>query len=143
MSAPVPSPLRSRPRISAAGTPFTLYERFGPASPDDAARWVDSVAALGADHIKVRNWPDTIISRALVARARHHRVPVVGHANEPFPRSGVATYEHGIWPPYPGSAAGRDSLWRTIAASGAGFVPTLVTWPIRLDPPDTRRHGRQ
>ena len=121
----------------AAGTPWRLYERFGAASPDDAVRWVDSVAALGADHIKVRNWPDTAISRALMARARERGLPVVAHANEPFPRTGVSSYEHGIWPPLKGSAAARDSLWRHFAANGASVVPTLVTWPIRLDPPDT------
>jgi imidazolonepropionase-like amidohydrolase len=98
---------------------------------------VDSVATLGIDHIKVRNWPDTAISRALMARARERGIPVVAHANEPFPRSGVATYEHGVWPPPQGSAAARDSLWRTFATGGAAFVPTLVTSPIRLDPPDT------
>lgn len=120
-----------------AGTPWTLYERFGPASPEDAERWVDSVHALGADHIKVRNWPDTTLSRALMARARERGLAIVAHANEPFPRSGVATYEHGIWPPLRVSDAARDSLWRQFAASGAAVVPTLVTWPIRLDPPDT------
>ena len=120
-----------------AGTPWTLYERFGPASPDDAARWVDSVVALGADHIKVRNWPDTAMGRALMVRARERGIQVASHANEPFPRAGVSSYEHGIWPPLKVSAAARDSLWRHFAATGATVLPTLVTWPIRLDPPDT------
>lgn len=120
-----------------AGTPWRLYERFGPASPEDAARWVDSVAALGADHVKVRNWPDTAIGRALMARARERGLQVAAHANEPFPRTGVSSYEHGIWPPLRVSDAARDSLWRHFAASGASVTPTLVTWPIRLDPPDT------
>jgi imidazolonepropionase-like amidohydrolase len=125
-------------RMSAqAGTPWRLHERFGAASPDDAVRWVDSVAALGADHIKVRNWPDTAISRALMVRARERGLPVAAHANEPFPRTGVSSYEHGIWPPLRVSDAARDSLWRHFAANGASVVPTLVTWPIRLDPPDT------
>ena len=120
-----------------AGTPWRLYERFGAASPADAARWVDSVVALGADHIKVRNWPDTSISRVLMARARERGIQVASHANEPFPRTGVSSYEHGIWPPLTVSDAARDSLWRHFAATGASVVPTLVTWPIRLDPPDT------
>jgi len=98
---------------------------------------VDSVAALGADHIKVRNWPDTATGRALVERARVRGLQVVGHGNEPFPRTGVATLEHGIWPPLRVSEAARDSLWRSLAAGGTAMVPTLVTWPIRLDPPDT------
>jgi hypothetical protein len=119
-----------------AGTPWTLYERFGPASAAEAVSWVDSVAALGPDHIKVRNWPAPEIGRALVERARKRGLPVVGHGNEPFPRTGVATLEHHIWPPLTISDAARDALWRQFAASGTALVPTLVTWPIRLDPPD-------
>lgn len=141
----IASPVVENPRWLAfarrmgeqAGVPWTLYERFGPSTPEEALRWVDSVAALGADHIKVRNWPDTTTGRALVARARERGLPVVGHANEPFPRMGITSYEHGIWPPLKGSDAARDSLWRQFVASGAAFVPTLVTWPIRLDTPDT------
>jgi hypothetical protein len=121
----------------AAGTPWRLYERFGPASPDEATRWVDSVAALGADHIKVRNWPSPDIGAALMRRAAERGLPVVGHGNEPFPRSGVKTLEHGIWPPLQVSDAARDSLWRLLAANGVAMVPTIDTWPIRLDPPDT------
>ncbi len=140
----VASPVVENPRwlagarrmIDASGTPWTLYERFGPASPEEAVRWVDSVAALGADHIKVRNWPDPATGRALVERARERGLPVVGHGNEPFPRTGVATLEHGIWPPLGPSGAARDSLWRRLAAGGTAMVPTLVTWPIRLDLPD-------
>ena len=119
-----------------AGTPWTLYERFGPSSAEEAVRWVDSVAALGPDHIKVRNWPAPEIGRALVERARQHGLPVVGHGNEPFPRTGLATLEHHIWPPLTGSAAARDLVWRELAANGIAVVPTLVTWPIRLDSPD-------
>src|ERR687888_1379219 len=123
--------------VEASGTPWRLYERYGPASAEQAVRWVDSVVALGADHIKVRNWPSPEISQAIVARARERGLQVVGHGNEPFPRTGVATLEHGIWPPLQLSDAARDSLWRQLAANGVAMVPTLVTWPIRLDPPDT------
>jgi Amidohydrolase family len=120
-----------------AGTPWRLYERYGPPSPEDAVRWVDSVAALGADHIKVRNWPSVEIGAAIMRRARERGIPVVGHGNEPFPRSGVQTLEHGIWPPLIVSDAARDSLWRLLAANGVAMVPTIDTWPIRWDPPDT------
>ena len=119
-----------------AGTPWRLDERVGPASAAEAISWVDSVAALGADHIKVRNWPAADVGRALVERARQLGLPVVGHGNEPFPRTGVATLEHQIWPPLTISHAERESLWRQFAARGTALVPTLVTWPIRLDPPD-------
>jgi hypothetical protein len=119
-----------------AGTPWKLYERVGLTSPDEAVRWVDSLAALDPDHIKVRNWPAPDIARALVDRARLRGLPVVGHGNEPFPRTGVDTLEHGIWPPLAVPAAGREILWRQLAASGTALVPALVTWPIRLDRPD-------
>ncbi len=141
----IASPIVENPRWLAfvkrlgeqAGTPWTLYERFGPTSAQEAVRWVDSVAALGPDHIKVRNWPAPAIGRALVARARERGIPVVAHANEPFPRVGITTFEHYVWPPLDGTHATRDSLWRQLAASRTAFVPTLITWATRLDPPDT------
>ena len=119
------------------GTPWTLYERFGPASADQVARWVDSVAALGADHIKVRNWPSRELGAALVAAAKARGLDVVGHANEPFPRDGVASYEHGIWPASPTDSAARAAIWRGWAGRRAAFTPTLVTWPIRLSTPES------
>ena len=120
-----------------AGTPWRLYERFGPRSTDEVVRWVDSVKALGADHIKVRNWPEASLAKALVDRARERGLPIVAHGNEPFPRTGITTLEHGIWPPLKIGDAARDSMWRSFAANNVALVPTLVTWPIRLDPPDT------
>ena len=66
-----------------------LRERFGPTSPEEAVRWVDSVKALGADHVKVRNWPAPEIAFALVTRAKERGLPVVAHANRPFPPRGV------------------------------------------------------
>lgn len=56
--------------------------------------------------------------------------------NEPFTRTGVDTLEHGIWPPLAIPTAAREALGRQLAASGTALAPTLVTWPIRLDPPD-------
>jgi hypothetical protein len=55
----IASPVVENPRwlaavkgmVERAGTPWRLYERFGPRSPEEVVRWVDSVAALGADHI--------------------------------------------------------------------------------------------
>jgi hypothetical protein len=119
-----------------SGTPWTLHERFGPTSAEDAERWVDSVGGMGADHIKVRNWPSPEIGRALVERARQRKIQVAGHGNEPFPRTGVVTLEHYIWPPLTISDTARSALWRQLAANGVALVPTLVTWPTRLDAPD-------
>lgn len=141
----IASPVVENPRWLAtvrrmseqAGVEWRIEERFGPTSPEEAERWVDSVARLGADHVKVRNWPAAEIGAALAARARVHGLPVVGHANRPFPMTGIASYEHGIWPPLQLEAAARDRLWAEFAANGAVFVPTLVTAVIRWDTPDT------
>jgi hypothetical protein len=120
---------------AGASTEWSV-ERFGPSSVEEAVRWVDSIAPLGPDHIKVRNWPAPEISAALIAQARKHGLDVVGHANRPFPARGVASIEHSISPPLEDAAA-RDSLMRGWAAQGTVYVPTLVTWAERSVPLDT------
>jgi hypothetical protein len=139
----IASPIVENPRWLAwvdsinPGAVF-LKERFGPRTVAEVERWVDSVAALGVDHVKVRNWPrDSVINRALIERARRHGLPVVAHPNEPFPRSGVASFEHSIWPPLEVSDAARDSLFRRFRAEGTVWVPTLGMWPERLQPLDS------
>ncbi|MFL5381446.1 MAG: amidohydrolase family protein [Longimicrobiaceae bacterium] len=114
-----------------------LRERFGPGSPEEAVRWVDSVAALGADHVKVRNWPAPEIAFALVTRAKERGLPVYAHANRPFAPRGVASYEHGIFPALAVSDSERATLFRGWAARGVAFVPTTVTWAGRLLPVDS------
>jgi amidohydrolase family protein len=114
-------------------------ERFGPQTADEAVRFVDSVVALGADHIKVRNWPAVPVSQALVTRARERGIPVVGHANLPFPRVGVSSFEHSVFPSHTANPAMIDTLFRIWADSGTAYVPTLVTWSSREIPLDTLR----
>lgn len=108
--------------------------RFGPATPDDARRFVDSAVAIGADHIKVRNWPVADVANALIARARERRIPIYAHGNQPFPRSGMASLEHSI---FPRITEGRDSLFRRWAAEGTVMVPTLVASFARLHATDS------
>lgn len=122
-----------------AGTPWRLHERVAPASPEEAVRLVDTFVTLGADHIKVRNWPAPEIGRALIDRARERGLRVAGHGNEPFPRRGIASLEHGIWPPIEGTEAERSALWHDLAANGVAIVPTLVTRPVRQHRPDVLR----
>jgi hypothetical protein len=129
----------ARRMTEQAGTPWRLHERVAPASPEEAVRLVDTFVTLGADHIKVRNWPALEIGRALVDRARERGLRVAGHGNEPFPRSGVASLEHGIWPPIEGTEAERSALWRDLATNGVAMVPTLVTRPVREHRPDVLR----
>ena len=108
--------------------------RFGPSSQAEARRFVDSAVHMGADHIKVRNWPPAEIAAALVDRARERGIPVVAHANLPFPRAGVTSFEHTV---FPGMSSGRDTLFRQWGASGTAFVPTLVAFTARLHPADS------
>ena len=114
-------------------------ERFGPSTTDEAVRFVDSVVALGANHIKVRNWPAAAVAQALVGRARERGIPVVGHANLPFPRVGISSFEHSVFPSHTANPAMIDTLFRTWADSGTAYVPTLVTWSSREIPLDTLR----
>jgi hypothetical protein len=108
--------------------------RFGPATPDEARRFVDSAVAIGANHIKVRNWPAADVSAALIARARERGIPVYAHGNQPFPTSGLTSLEHSI---FPRITEGRDSLFRRWAADGTVMVPTLVASFARLHPTDS------
>lgn len=110
-----------------------LDQRYGPASAEEAVRWVDSVAALGADHVKVRNYPALEVLRALMSRARERGLPVYAHIHRGLSpaeasAAGMRSFEHGFFPALGGSAAGRDSLFRQLAANGTAIVPTLVTW---------------
>ena len=114
-------------------------ERFGPGTAEEAQRFVDSVVTLGADHIKVRNWPAAAVSQALVARARARGIPGVGHANLPFPRWGIASFEHSVFPSHTANPAMIDTLFRSWADSGTAYVPTLVTWSSREIPLDSLR----
>jgi hypothetical protein len=125
--------------VEQSGTPWRLHERVAPASPEEAVRIVDSFVTLGADHIKVRNWPAPEIGRALVDRARERGLRVAAHGNEPFPRHGIASLEHGIWPPLEGTESERAALWDDLAAKDVAMVPTLVTRPVREHPPGVLR----
>ncbi len=118
----------------AEGQPTAwLDRRYGPASAGEAVAWVDSMANLGADHVKVRNYPDAPVLRALMARARQRGLPVYAHTQRGLhpadaSAAGMASFEHGFFPALAESAAGRDSLFRLLATNGTAIVPTLVTW---------------
>ncbi len=114
-----------------------MQGRFGPSTVEAARSFVDSVVALGADHIKVRNWPAAEVSEALVARARERGIPVVAHGSRPFPATGISSLEHMIFPPLQLPESGRDSLFRRWGAEGVAFVPTLVASFSRLHPIDS------
>jgi imidazolonepropionase-like amidohydrolase len=138
IAAPIvesPQWLRAVRRMQEAeGQPTAwLDQRYGPASAEEAVRWVDSMAALGADHLKVRNYPAQEVLRALLRRAKERGLPVYAHIHRGLSAAdasaaGMRSFEHGFFPAISGSAAGRDSLYRQLAANGTAIVPTLVTW---------------
>jgi imidazolonepropionase-like amidohydrolase len=114
-----------------------LDHRFGPATAEEAVAFVDSVARLGADHVKVRNYPAPEVLRALMRRARERGLPVVAHTHggmRPAEASaaGMASFEHGFFPAISESRAGRDSVYRELILNGTAIVPTLVTWRGRV-----------
>jgi imidazolonepropionase-like amidohydrolase len=114
-----------------------LAFRFGPSTPEQAIAFVDSVARLGADHVKVRNYPAPEVLRALMKRARERGLPVVAHTHggmRPAEASaaGMASFEHGFFPGIGESRAGRDSVYRELILNGTAIVPTLVTWRGRV-----------
>jgi imidazolonepropionase-like amidohydrolase len=142
----IASPVVESPRWIAAvramqereGVPTGwLAHRFGPSTAAEAMAFVDSVAALGADHVKVRNYPAPEVLRALMARARERGLPVVAHthggmAPAEASAAGMASFEHGFFPALTESRAGRDSVYRQLAFNGTHVVPTLVAWTGRV-----------
>ena len=142
----IASPVVESPRWIAAirrmeereGLPTEwLNHRFGPSTPAEAIAFVDSVARLGADHVKVRNYPAPEVLRALMQRARERGLPVVAHTHGGMPpveasAAGMASFEHGFFPAIAESRAGRDSVYRRLAVNGTAIVPTLVTWRGRV-----------
>ncbi|HEX8359048.1 MAG TPA: amidohydrolase family protein [Longimicrobium sp.] len=142
----IASPVVESPRWIAAvrsmeereGLPTEwLNHRFGPSTAAEAVAFVDSVAALGADHIKVRNYPAPAVLRALMARAKERGLPVVAHTHggmSPVEVSGagMASFEHGFFPALTESRRGRDSVYRQLAFNGTHVVPTLVAWDGRV-----------
>ncbi|HEX8209746.1 MAG TPA: amidohydrolase family protein [Longimicrobium sp.] len=114
-----------------------LAFRFGPSTPAEAIAFVDSVARLGADHVKVRNYPAPEVLRALMQRAGERGLPVYAHTHggmRPADASaaGMASFEHGFFPAITESRAGRDSVYRELILNGTAIAPTLVTWRGRV-----------
>jgi imidazolonepropionase-like amidohydrolase len=100
-------------------------------SPADARRIVDSLAALGFDHLKIRTVQDEETYLALNAAADARGIRLVGHMVVDSPelllRAGQDGVEHG----FPASLDSlprerRMAFWRQLAARDIGVVPTLV-----------------
>lgn len=125
-----------------------LRRRFGLDTPESAARAVDSLATIGVDFIKIRNYPDPATYVAFAQAARRRGLPVAGHG--PLPSllglasdSGFASFEHGLigikngkladaFATMPDSAG--PAMIRRFAANGTAWDPTLVSSRVRFIP---------
>ncbi len=101
----------------------------------DAKRLVDSVARLGVDFIKIRNYKDTEIYYALAKAVLESGLKFYGHApNDSFDPIGVAdagqsTFEHGWYPPLSGlSDSAANKVIAAFKRNKCALVPTITTW---------------
>jgi imidazolonepropionase-like amidohydrolase len=106
--------------------------RVAVGSPEDARRIVDSLVALGIDHLKVRTVQDRETYLALNAAADRHGIRLVGHAIEDSPALLLSAGQDGLDHPFTAiadspSRSERMAFWREFAARDVGFVPTLVS----------------
>jgi imidazolonepropionase-like amidohydrolase len=105
--------------------------RVGVADPDEARRAVDSLAAAGVDHIKMRSTPDPQTFVAAAEAAQRHHLPLAVHPIAPpeeLIRAGVRSVEHLlVYPPLNTlSDPDRRALFRRMAKAGMYMSNTMV-----------------
>lgn len=101
------------------------------ADPADAARVVDSIAALGVDYLKIRTFASPETFAALAAAARRVGLPLVGHTFGLTPElileSGMKSIEHVMLPLLDDrTEAERLTTFRRLAEAGVAMVTTGV-----------------
>lgn len=114
------------------------------ATPERAREVVDSLAGLGVDFIKIREYASEESYSAVAEEAHAVGLPVSGHA--PFSMDvleglalGLTTLEHGSYPyPLPEGERG-DTVIRAFLSAGTAVTPTLVAWQTYLMNPDSLR----
>jgi imidazolonepropionase-like amidohydrolase/tetratricopeptide (TPR) repeat protein len=126
-----------------------MAERIPVNTPVTARKAVDSVIALGADFLKIRNDPTPVALYALLRRARERNIAVAGHwpsAISPAEASdsGFRSVEHGALSRANGrlgptlermSPAERRALFVKFARNGTAYTPTLISLKgFRLTP---------
>lgn len=114
----------------------------------DGIRDVDSLVALRADFLKIRNFPSPAAYWALARAARGHGLRITGHsppASElgPVSDSGFASFEHSIISvrndtlidAFDGmTESQRGELFHRFAKNGTAYDPTLVSSKARFVP---------
>ncbi|MEZ4588639.1 MAG: amidohydrolase family protein [Gemmatimonadales bacterium] len=129
----------------------SLERRLAVATAEDAERAVDSLVALSADFLKIRNYPPREAYFALVRAAKRHGLRVEGHAPsigflKDASDSGFASIEHPVLASRNGTLMegfssldpeARRELFAALARNGTAFDPTLVSGAARLIPDST------
>jgi len=123
-----------------------LDRRLALDSAADGPRVVDSLARLGVDFIKIRNFPSPAAYFAFARAARARGLRIAGHAPPPsflaqVSDSGFASLEHSVIDvvnqklvggfdalPY----ADRAALFARLARNGTAFDPTLASTNARF-----------
>ncbi|MGE0441369.1 MAG: amidohydrolase family protein [Gemmatimonadales bacterium] len=125
-----------------------LERRLSVGTPEDAERAVDSLRRIGADFVKIRNYPSPSAYFALVRAARRHGLGIQGHAPplgfvRQISDSGFVSLEHAILEFRDGALheglsgmepASRRELLGALARNGTAVVPTLGSGRARLVP---------
>lgn len=113
-------------------------------SPAEADRVIDSLARLPRppQFLKIRTFQDVETYLAIGRAARRHGLDLAGHAARLHPEqilaSGQRDIEHFLYyTPDTLDEAERRAVFRRFAASGIGFVPTLVTFTRSIFLPDS------
>ncbi len=113
------------------------HERLLLATPDHATHSVDSLAALGVDMIKARDFTDAPTYWAIANAARRHGLSLVGHAPFGLPvspaalaDSGQRSMEHWFFPLdlFTIPAADYARIVSAYATHGTALTPTLGAW---------------
>ncbi|HET6360952.1 MAG TPA: amidohydrolase family protein [Gemmatimonadota bacterium] len=100
--------------------------------PSDARRVVDSIAAAGADLVKVRTWRDLETFRAIAVTARERGLPLAAHVFGLPPemlREGlVSSIEHFVELPAAWTREERLDFYADLGEKGTVVVATLATF---------------
>ena len=133
-----------RRQVTRGGVEPYARTRVPVAAPDDARRVVDSIAALGADFVKVRTAESPEAFHAIAEAARRRRLPLAVHGDIAPPwemlHAGVASVEHAFLPPLRGALedTARERFRKALAAARVAVVPTLVNYYQWLLVPPSR-----
>ena len=133
-------------RLNQPGLVAEMDRRLALDSVSDGVRAVDSLAKLGVDFIKIRNFPSGPVYYAFARAARARGLTIAGHAPftsmvGPASDSGFQTFEHSFLDFQNQALVGgfdaltsadRAALFARLARNGTSFDPTLVSSKARF-----------